>query len=162
MNKEEIMELQPAKPAFELLFRADVDIGAATHISKVPLGERRFIPIIGGSFKGEKLSGNILSGGGDWQLVRPDGLAILHAKYTLCTNDNAYIYVENNGIRCGKPDVLAQLARGEIVDPSKYYFRTTPRFETGAAQYNWLNNIIAVCSGMRLTDKVIVDFYYVL
>jgi hypothetical protein len=162
MEKEKVMKFQPAKPAFELLFRATVNLGAPTHISKVPLGERRFIPITGGSFKGEKLSGEVLPGSGDWQVIRPDGSGILHARYAIRTNDNALIYIENKGIRTGKPDILAQLARGEMVDPAKYYFRTTPQFETGAPQYAWLNNTIAVCSGMRLADTVIIDFYSVL
>ena len=145
-----------------MLFQANVKISAAIHVSKIPLGERRFIPITGGSFAGDKLSGDVLPGGADWQLVRQDGSAVLHARYTLRTKDNALIYVENRGIRWGSPDVLAQLARGENVDPSKYYFRTTPQFETGASQYLWLNNIIAVCSGIRLVDAVIIDFYSVM
>jgi hypothetical protein len=53
------MEFQPVKPTFEFLFQATVNVGAPTHISKVPLGERRFIPITGGSFIGEKLSGDV-------------------------------------------------------------------------------------------------------
>jgi hypothetical protein len=44
---------------------------------------------------------------------------------------------------------LAALARGESVDPSKYYFRTAPRFETSAPQYAFLNRLIAVASGDR-------------
>ena len=156
------MEFQPIKPSFELLFRATVMLGATDYISRVPSGERRLIPITGGSFEGKKLSGDVLPGGADWQLIRPDGSALLHAKYVLRTNDNALFYVENKGIRWGDPDVLAQLARGESVDPSKYYFRTTPQFETGAPGYQWLNNIISICSGVRLADKVIIDFYKVL
>jgi hypothetical protein len=156
------MEIRPVKPSLKFLFQATVNIGPANHVSKLSSGERRYIPIIGGSFKGEKLSGEVLSGGADWQLVRPDGSALLHARYTLRTKDDALIYVENKGIRWGKPKVLTQLARGDTVDPSKYYFRTTPKFETGARQYAWLNNIISVCSGMRLVNVVIVDFYLVL
>ena len=156
------MEFQPVKPSIELLFQAKVMLGEADYISRVPSGERRLIPITGGSFKGKKLSGEVLPGGVDWQLIRPDSSAILHAKYVLRTNDNDLIYVENKGIRCGDPDVLAQLARGEAVDPSKYYFRTSPKFETGAPKYKWLNNIVAICSGVRLSDTVIIDFYQIL
>lgn len=156
------MDFQPAQPKLELLFQAMVKVGAANHISEVPHGERRYIPITGGSFKGEKLSGDVLPGGADWQLVRPDGSAILYARYTLQTKDNALIYVENRGIRRGSPEVLAQMASGEIIDPSRYYFRTMPQFETGAPQYTWLNDTIAVCSGMRLVNTVIIDFYSVL
>jgi hypothetical protein len=155
------MEFQPAKPFLEFLFRATVSIGPASQTSKTPAGERRFIPITGGSFQGERLSGEVLSEGADWQLVRPDGSAILHARYTLRTTDESLIYVENKGIRRGNPDVLAQLARGDVVDPSRYYFRTVPQFETGAPKYTWLNDIISVCSGMRLIDSVIIDFYQI-
>jgi hypothetical protein len=44
---------------------------------------------------------------------------------------------------------LAALARGEVVDPSSYYFRTAPRFETSAPQYAFLNRLIAIASGDR-------------
>jgi hypothetical protein len=161
-GKEQKMEFQPAKPSLEFLFRASVSLGTVVHASKVPLGKRRFIPITGGLFDGKKLSGDILPGGGDWQLMREDGSAIIHARYTLHTKDDALIYVENKGIRRGNPEVLAQLIRGEIVDPSQYYFRTTPQFETGASRYTWLNDIIGICSGMRLADAVIIDFYEIL
>jgi hypothetical protein len=35
-------------------------------------------------------------------------------------------------------------SRGEKVDPSTYYFRTTPRFETGHPKYAFLNRLLAV------------------
>ncbi len=33
------------------------------------------------------------------------------------------------------------------VDPSRYYFRTNPLFETGAEQYAWMNDIVCVGQG---------------
>jgi hypothetical protein len=53
------------------------------------------------------------------------------------------------GLRHGPPDVLAALARGEPVDPASYYFRTTPRFETAAPKYAFLNRMLAVATGDR-------------
>ena len=53
------------------------------------------------------------------------------------------------GLRHGPPETIAALARGEAVDPSAYYFRTAPRFETSAPQYAFLNRLIAVASGDR-------------
>jgi hypothetical protein len=155
------MELQPVKPELEKLFRATIEVAAPTHASNTPLGRRLFIPITGGRFEGEKLSGTVLPGGADWQLVHADGTAVLQARYALCTADNALIYVQNRGFRWGPVTVLEQLARGETVDPSNYYFRTSPEFETGAIKYTWLNHIIAVCSGVRLINTVILDFYAV-
>ncbi|MCB0082369.1 MAG: DUF3237 family protein, partial [Caldilineaceae bacterium] len=87
---------------------------------------------------------------------------ILEAKYTLRTNDGALLYVTNLGIRHGPLEVLTRIAQGELVDPALYYFRATPRIETGAPQYAWLNDLIMVCSGARTADAVLLDFYAVL
>jgi hypothetical protein len=59
------------------------------------------------------------------------------------------ILLTSFGLRHGPPDVLAALARGESVDPSTYYFRTTPRFETSSQPYAFLNRVLAVSSGDR-------------
>lgn len=53
------------------------------------------------------------------------------------------------------------MSAGEKVDPSEYYFRTTPTFETGASEYAWLNGVIAVAVGERRADAVIIATYEV-
>ena len=125
------------------------------------MGRRRIINITGGSFTGERLSGRVLPGGADWQVIRTDGVADLDARYTLETNDGALIYVRNHGLRHGPPEVLKQLMAGEAVDPSRYYMRTTPTFETGDARYTWLNRIICVATGARRAAAVELDVYEV-
>ena len=107
------------------------------------------------------MRGEIVPGGADWQIVTPDGTALLEARYTLKTDDGALIYVRNTGVRHGPPEVLAAIARGEQVDPIKYYFRATPTFETGDQNYEWLNRILCVCSGVRTKEEVLLDFYEV-
>jgi len=47
------------------------------------------------------------------------------------------------------------------VDPASYYFRTRPELETGAPQYAWLNDLLAVCSAVRGVNAVTLDFYTV-
>ena len=155
------MSYSPITPSLAPLVQAEILLGEVQEVGQTPLGKRRVIPITGGSFQGERLQGTVISGGADWQLVRPDGAAMLDARYTLRTHDGALIVVNNRGVRHGPPDVLAQLARGEEVDPALYYFRSTPVFETGAAGYAWLNDLIAVCSGVRRKQSVLLDFYEV-
>ena len=150
------MNLQPVTPKLERLFRAVVEIAAPISVGMTPLGERRIIPITGGHFEGERLAGTVLPGGADWQLVRADGSALLEARYTLRTQDGAFVYVRNRGVRSGPPDVLARLRTGESVEPASYYFRTTPTFETGAPPYTWLNDLVAVCSAARADRKSVV------
>ena len=155
------MELKPPIPRLEPLCHVAVKIGAPQMIGAVLTGERRIIPITGGRFEGVKMRGEILSGGADWQIVAADGTALLEARYTLKTDDGALIYVKNSGFRHGPPEVLAAIARGEQVDPTKYYFRASPTFETGDKKYAWLNRIICVCSGVRTKEEVLLDFYEV-
>jgi hypothetical protein len=52
------------------------------NFSKSKYGERRVIPITGGSFEGPNIKGAVLPGVADWQLVRPDGDLELYARYT--------------------------------------------------------------------------------
>ena len=143
-----------------------VTLDPALLVGTMAVGTRRIINITGGHFQGqtltgEPLTGAVLPGGADWQLVRPDGVALLDARYTLQTIDGALIYVQNRGIRHGPPAVVAALARGEAVDPASYYMRTTPIFETGDVRYQWLNDLIAIGSGIRCADAVVLDFYRV-
>jgi hypothetical protein len=148
------LKLQP-------LFRAEITLAAPQELGETPQGRRRIIGITGGRFAGERLSGRVLAGGADWQVTRPDGVADLDARYTLETSDGALIYVRNRGYRHGAPETMRRLAAGEAVDPSLYYMRTTPRFETGDARYAWLNRIVCVGTGARHTDAVELEVFEV-
>jgi Protein of unknown function (DUF3237) len=118
-------------------------------LGAVPHGTRVIAPITSGTFEGPRLRGKVLPGGGDWTLLRADGVLELDLRITLETDDGALINMSSFGFRHGPADVLAALARGETVDPSKYYFRTTPRFETSAPAYAYLNRVIAIASADR-------------
>jgi len=155
------LRIVSVEPSLRFLYTSSVLVGAPMVVGSTPYGERRIIPIQGGSFAGPKLSGKILPGGADWQVIRTDGAAELEARYTLQTDDGALIYVLNQGIRSGSKEVMGRLARGEKVHPSEYYFRTRPVFETGAPKYQWLHNIIAMATGERLPDEVIITVYEV-
>lgn len=145
----------------QALFKAEITLAPPQELGEAPLGRRRIIPITGGRFSGERLSGRVLPGGADWQIVRADGVAQLEARYTLETDDGALVYVHNVGLRHGPPEVLARLAAGEPVDPSLYYMRATPSFETCAERYRWLNRIVCVATGVRRKDSVELDVYEV-
>ena len=148
-------------PTLEFLYASSIEIAATLDFGGTPHGQRRIINILGGTFSGPKLSGRVLPGGADWQVVRSDGIVEVDARYTLETHDGALIYITNWGLRHGPPEVIRRLSAGERVDPGEYYFRTTPKFETGAAAYAWLNGLIAVATGERRTDAVLITVYAV-
>jgi hypothetical protein len=143
------------------LLQADITLAPAQELGESPLGRRRIINITGGTFRGERLAGKVLPGGADWQVIRADGVADLDARYTLETSDGALIYVRNHGYRHGPADVLKKLAAGEDVDPSLYYMRTSPLFETGDARYAWLNRLICVGTGARKKSSVHLEIFEV-
>ena len=141
------------------LLKAEITLQAPLELGDTPLGRRRIIPITGGRFSGERLAGRVLPGGADWQVIRADGVADLDARYTLETDDGALIYVRNRGYRHGPPEVLKRISLGENVDPSLYYMRTTPSFETGDARYAWLNRMVCVATGARLPAAVELEVF---
>jgi hypothetical protein len=143
------------------LLRIRVTLEAIRDLGDTPLGRRRIIGITGGTFTGARLSGKVLPGGADWQIIRADGTADLDARYTLETSDGALIYVVNKGYRHGPKEVIERLAKGEDVDPALYYMRTTPWFETSAPAYAWLNRVVCLGTGARRAAAVELDFYEV-
>ncbi len=124
-------------------------------LDTVPHGIRSIVPVTGGDFDGPRLRGQILPGGGDWLLLRSDGVLELDLRITLETEDHALIYMTFQGLRHGPPDVIAALTRGEAVDPASYYFRTVPRFETSTEKYAFLNRIITVGVGETRPDGAV-------
>jgi hypothetical protein len=65
-------------------------------------------------------------------------------------------------LRAGAPDIMQKLDKGEAPDPSSYYFRMSPMFETSAKQYDWINRIISVGIGNRLADGPVYSIFEVL
>jgi hypothetical protein len=144
------------------LFEAEVELAEILSLGRTPLGERRVVNILGGTFAGDRLSGRIRPGGADWQIIRRDGAADIDARYTLETDGGALIQVTSQGIRHGPPEVLARLAAGEPVDPAAYYFRTTMRFETADPTLDWLNRLLAITLGARHPHTVHLRAFEVL
>jgi hypothetical protein len=144
------------------VFSITAEIADVTTAGDIGHGVRRIIPIIGGEVKGEGVNGKVLPFGADFQIIRPNELIDLEARYAFETDDGALVYVENRGIRFGPVDLLLKLKRGEPVDPKLIYFRTVPKFETGAAKYRWLMEHIFVASAARHADRVVIDVHMVL
>ncbi|MCC8955055.1 DUF3237 domain-containing protein [Bradyrhizobium sp. Pear77] len=144
------------------VFTITARIAEVTSAGDIGTGVRRIIPIIGGEVRGETVNGKVLPFGADFQIIRPSELIELEAKYAFETDDGAVIYVENKGIRFGPVDLLEKLKRGEPVDPKLIYFRTVPKFETGAEKYRWLMEHIFIGSAARHADRVVIDVHQVL
>jgi uncharacterized protein DUF3237 len=131
-------------------------------VGATPGGLRRIGVVPGGAFAGERLSGEVLEGGSDWQTVRSDGATTLNVRLVLKTTDDALIGMTYQGLRHGPPEIVARIEKGEAVDPASYYFRINPLFETAAAKYDWINRVLAVGIGHRRADGPIYSIFEVL
>ncbi len=137
----------PAPLQTEFVYEAVVAIEAAVEVGATPHGQRRYIPITGGSFAGPRLRGTILPGGADWQTSRPDGVTELDALYSMRCDDGTVVIVRNQGV----------IAAGG-------YLRTAPRFEAPAGPHAWLNEaqfVGSVAGGPR-PGTVIIRVFRVL
>jgi hypothetical protein len=152
------MPLLSEKP----IFVVTSTLAGIQKLGSTPYGERRIINILGGTVQGPRLTGTILPGGADWQIVRADGVVHLTARYTVQTEGGRHILVNSEGYRHGPPEVMERLARDETVDPSLYYFRAFMRFETADPGAAWLNRILAVGYGARENRAVKIDVHEVL
>jgi hypothetical protein len=144
------------------VFSLAIRVGAPIIAGDLGYGIRRIIPILGGEVRGEGIRGTIFPAGADFQTIRPNGLTELEAKYAFEMDDGAIVYIENTGIRSGPKELLDRIANGETVDPMSIYFRSVPKFETGAQNYRWLMENLFVGVGARYPDRVEIDVHQVL
>jgi Protein of unknown function (DUF3237) len=144
------------------VFSLAIKVGVPIVAGDLGHGVRRIIPILGGEVFGEGIRGTIFPCGADFQIIRPNGLTELEAKYAFAMDDGAIVYIENVGVRFGPKDLLERIAKGESVDPALIYFRSVPKFETGAEKYRWLMEHLFIGVGARHPDRVEIDVHQVL
>ncbi|TFZ05518.1 DUF3237 domain-containing protein [Ramlibacter henchirensis] len=145
------------------LFDLRLSVPEIVDLGDTPAGRRRVSTVAGGVFEGERLKGEVLgSAGGDWILLRSDGVLALDARLQLRTDQGELVHMAYRGLRHGPAEVMARLAAGESVDPRSYYFRIVPSFETSAPRLQWLNRVIAVGTGRREAAGPIYSVHEVL
>jgi hypothetical protein len=146
-------------PRLSAFTRIECDVAPLVSLGAAPLGERRYVPLLGGQVRGPELNGRIEPGGVDWQILRADGVLEIAAHYVIRTDDGALVEVDSSGLRHGPPEVMARLARGEVVPGSDYFFRTLVRLSTGAPAWQHLNRVMALALGQREAARVVLDLY---
>ena len=116
----------------EHLFTLDLQVAEGVQVVKGgPQGTRIIAEVSGGSFTGERMSGRVVSPGGDWVTARSDRSLQLDVRLTLITDDDAVILMQYKGIG----------------DPNLGVARSAPQFETGDDRYGWINNVQGVGVG---------------
>ena len=147
-------------PRLEPAFDVTATLGPLEDHGVTRAGHRRVVPITGGQVSG-LVDAEILPGGADWQLIRPDGATEIDTRYSARTPACEYVHFRTSGVRSGPPEILDALLRGEPVDPSEYYFRVTVYLETSAPRLAELQRSIFVASAIRGADSVRYTAYRV-
>ena len=152
-------------PGLEPAFTVAARLGPLEDHGMTRAGHRRVVAIAGGqaSFLTADggLGAEILPGGADWQVVRPDGTVEIDTRYSAVTAAGEYVHFRTSGVRSGPPEVLAALLAGEPVDPAAYYFRVAVYLETSAARLAFLERSIFVAAAVRGADTVSYTAYRV-
>jgi hypothetical protein len=142
------------EPQLEFLYEISASLDPPIAIGENPHGNRQISPVTEGSFEGPRLKGKVLAGGGEWLLVRPDGMGELDTRVTLQTDDGALIYETFRGYITKIQELSPRWAAGEQIPREEYYFMSTPSFETSAAQYAWLQQVVAIGRGSLIQGGV--------
>jgi hypothetical protein len=132
------------------------EIGVSIH------GERRVIPITGGSVQGDGWQGKVLKGGADYQLILTPRLTHLDARYSIELDGGERIYIHNKAIRVASAEVTQKIKIGVPVDPELIYFRCNPVFETSLPSMQWITERVFVGTGIRRPDLVELQIFEVL
>ena len=138
-------------PRTEFVYESIVDIAPALQLGVSPYGDRRMVPIAGGTFEGPGLRGKVMAGGTDRQLVRRDGAVNLDAVYELQTDDGVIISVRNR--------VLSR----RPADKPPYVFSTLEVIAP-EGKYGWINDFVYVGTLNSLRpkrDAVVIRVYKV-
>ena len=107
-------------------------------IGSTPGYVRRVGAVFGGVFEGERLSGEVLDSGNDWQTVRGDGAVTLDVRLVLKTDDEAMIGMTYRESGPGRPrswraSIAAKRStRRAIIFALRLSSRPRPRNTTGS------------------------------
>jgi len=151
--------MDPAPPALAHVLHLEVEVGPPVEVGRTPGGLRRVVPILGGTVSGPLLTGRVLPGGADFQVIRTETETVAEARYVLESDDGEVVYVENTGLRTGSAEDIARLRQDLPVDPARIYFRSWPRFETAAPRLAALTGHLHVGTGVRHPRGVVFDFF---
>ena len=134
-------------------------LAAPEVVGPVPEGIRVNFYVTAGEVSGPKMHGRLRTVGGDWLLLRNDGVGLLDVRATMELEDGALIYTTYGGVVDLGPDGYNQFLKGIL--PPRPELRIAPRYHTSSPNYLWLNRL--QCVGVGFFDiaqsKVSYDIY---
>ncbi|MEJ2436091.1 MAG: DUF3237 domain-containing protein [Pseudolabrys sp.] len=140
------MTTHPFAPTLEHAFTISIELAGLQWVAPTAIGATRAaVYAASGTIEGPRLNGRVIPmSGGDFPLVRPNGVIDFDARYLLEADDGAIIYLQNRGYRWGSEEAMAKMAKNEPVEPHEDYMRVVPKFEAPEGPHEWMNRHVFV------------------
>ncbi len=154
----------PSVPTLEHVFTISLELTGLRWVSPSAMGAKRgAVYVSSGTIEGPRLTGRVLPmSGGDFPLVRPNGVIDFDARYLLEAQDGAIIYMQNRGYRWADQAVMERLGRNESVEPHEYYMRVVPKFDAPEGPHEWLSRHVFIGSAEKLPGANRIHYFVVL
>lgn len=137
----------PFAPKFEYAFTIALSLTGAHFLKPSGMGAvRAAVYAAEGTIEGPLIKGKVVPmSGGDWPLVRPNGVIDFDARYLLELEDGTIVYLQSRGYRWANSDEVAErMARNEPADHGEYYMRVCPKFDVPEGPHDWLGKYVFV------------------
>jgi Protein of unknown function (DUF3237) len=157
------MSTHPFAPGLEHAFTISIELAGLRWVRPTSMGSTRAaVYAAAGTVEGPRLNGCVIPmSGGDFPLVRPNGVIDFDARYLLEADDGTIIYMQNRGYRWGSPEVMERLSRNEPVRPDEYYMRAAPKFEAPEGPHEWLSRHVFVGVAEKLPGANRIHYFVV-
>jgi hypothetical protein len=154
----------PFQPELEFAFSIGIELSAPRWLKPSGTGmTRAAIYAATGTVEGPLLNGKVIPmSGGDFPLVRADGVIDFDARYLLEADDGTLIYMQNRGFRwASTAEIAAKMSRNEPVDHAEYYMRVAPKFDVPEGPHAWLAKHVFVGVAEKLPRSNRIHYFVV-
>jgi len=154
----------PFAPRFEFAFTVAIDLTRPIWITPSSMGATRAaIWAAQGTFEGPRIKGRVIPmSGGDFPLLRPNGVIDFDARYLLEADDGTPIYLQSRGYRWAEGDAMERMARIEDVAAEDYYMRVSPKFDVPEGPHDWLAKHIFVGVAEKIPQANRIHYFMLL
>jgi len=154
----------PFFPRLEHAFTISIELAGLQWIKPTSMGATRAaVYAAAGKIEGPRLNGRVIPmSGGDFPLVRPNGVIDFDARYLLEADDGTVIYMQNRGYRWGSEEAMAKMSRNEAVQPDEYYMRVCPKFDAPEGAHEWMCRHVFVGVAEKIPGANRIHYFVVL
>jgi len=154
----------PFAPRFEFAFTVAIDLTPPVWLTPTSMGATRAaVWAAQGTFEGPRIRGKVIPmSGGDYPLVRPNGVIDFDARYLLQADDGTPIYLQSRGYRWAEGDAMERMNRNEPLEPHEYYMRVSPKFDVPEGPHDWLAKHIFVGVAEKIPKANRIHYFMLL